>query len=111
MIVADFSREREGLRLILKGHAGYAYEGGDIVCSAVSALFYALCGYLKNTIDEGLVIHSMKSGEGEVECTLAGEEAMRFTYIGLLQIMLAYPENLAVVNRAFDYSSPDAKAR
>jgi len=46
MIDAGFFKEEDGFRVIISGHANYAPEGEDIVCSAVSALFYALAGYL-----------------------------------------------------------------
>ena len=36
-------------RITVSGHAGYAPAGQDIVCAAVSALTYALAGYLEET--------------------------------------------------------------
>ena len=101
MIKADFYRTENGLRVSLDGHSGYSEVGSDIVCAAVSGIFYALVGYLMNTKREGLIIHSILSGCGDVECSEEGEEAMKLAYIGLLQIAMTYPQNLAVVNRAF----------
>lgn len=53
------------LSLTMKGHAGYAEEGKDIVCAAVSILFYtlaealeksgALATPLEKSVDEGEV--------------------------------------------------------
>ena len=103
MITASFTRNETGLRLALSGHAIYCESGDDIVCAAVSGIFYALCGYLANTHKEGLIIHSIRPGCGDVECDASGEEAMRFACIGLLQIALTYPENLAVINSAFNW--------
>ena len=45
MIVADFTRTSRGYKIRIEGHALYAKEGEDVVCSAVSGIFYALCGY------------------------------------------------------------------
>lgn len=104
MITADFKRERGALRLTLRGHAGYS-EGDDIVCAAVSGIFYALCGYLANIKPEGLRIHSIRAGEGDVECAESGEEAMKLVCIGLLQIALTYPGYLAVNNEAFSWKT------
>ena len=36
-------------RITVSGHAGHAPVGQDIVCAAVSALMYALAGYLEET--------------------------------------------------------------
>lgn len=36
-------------RITVSGHAGHAPAGQDIVCAAVSALMYALAGYLEET--------------------------------------------------------------
>ena len=39
----------DGAQMTVSGHAGYAPAGRDIVCAAVSALVYALAGYLEET--------------------------------------------------------------
>ena len=59
--------EKKGNRHILKisGHAGYDNEGRDIVCAAVSAIFYTLLGALLNYSDKGLS-YKDESGEAEV---------------------------------------------
>ena len=103
MISADFTKKDGRVRLILSGHAGYSDGGSDIVCAAVSGLFYALVGYLSNMKKEGLVIRSMASGSGDVECSEEGEEAMKLACIGLVQIALGYPNHLSVNNRAFSW--------
>ena len=103
MINADFTKKDGRVRLILSGHAGYAHDGSDIVCAAVSGLFYALVGYLMNLKNEGLIIRSIASGRGDVECSLEGEEAMKLACIGLVQIALQYPAHLSVHNGAFPW--------
>ena len=37
---------KEGYKITVEGHAGYAPHGQDIVCSAVSTLFCAMAGGL-----------------------------------------------------------------
>lgn len=103
MINADFTKKDGRVRLVLSGHAGHSEKGSDIVCAAVSGLFYALVGYLSNMKKEGLIIHSMASGNGDVECSEEGEEAMKLACIGLVQIALGYPDHLSVSNRAFSW--------
>lgn len=100
MIRANFSRGESGLRLKMWGHAGYSESGGDIVCAAVSGIFYALLGYLKNQ-DLGLKINSLGSGLADIECGFDGEEAMKLCCIGLLQIALTYPGTVSVDGMAW----------
>ena len=45
MIVIKYEEREEGFGLWIPGHAKYAEEGKDIVCAAVSALYYALTNY------------------------------------------------------------------
>lgn len=103
MITADFTRTEGGYRLRIQGHATESEPCASLVCAAASGIFYALCGYLVNRKKEGLSIRSMAAGDGDVVCASAGEEAMRFACIGLLQLALTYPAHLAVINRAFDW--------
>ena len=107
MIVADFVKNDCWYRLTLNGHSGYFQDENDDVCAAVSGIFYALCGYLTNMKSKGLTINSMSPGCGDVQCSFEGEEAMMLTCIGLMQIMLTYPENLSVINRAFNWRMRD----
>ena len=90
MIEAFFAKKEGRCSLFVNGHAGYANVGRDIVCAAVSSLVCALAGYIRNECD-GAEIHALRSGIASLECGEDGEEAMRMTYIGLLQIALTYP--------------------
>jgi len=107
MIVADFTKDEEGYRLLIQGHAENSQEGGDAVCSAVSGIFYALCGYLLNMKSKGLIINKIAPGIGDIYCSHEGEDAMIFACIGLSQIMLTYPGNLEVNNNAFQWNVCD----
>lgn len=48
MIKISISRDLKGLikEFVIKGHAGYADSGNDIVCAAVSAVAYTALGAL-----------------------------------------------------------------
>ena len=93
----------------IKGHANYN-PGNDIVCSAVSALGYALIGALNNSVDD---VYVKAENSGEIMCRLKEDEFDNYylipnpfeesniifetIYIGMLQIEKAYPDNVSVV--------------
>lgn len=53
MITASFSRNDNGITLRLKGHAGMAKKGEDIVCASASILAYTVAQSLQFLFDEG----------------------------------------------------------
>lgn len=68
MIEITFNAEELSLRV--EGHAGQADKGQDIVCSAVSTLFWTLAKSLlclEDTLTEGVKIEA-ESGAGEICC-------------------------------------------
>ncbi len=95
MIRAEFLPSGGRISLKMSGHAGYSRSGGDIVCAAVSGIFYALIGYLAN---EGadLSINRLSGGDVDIDCSASGAPAMRLAYIGFLQIALSYPGTVDV---------------
>ena len=103
MIKASFYREGEDLRLTIKGHAGYGYRGGDIVCSAVSAIFYALVGYLCNLRRGDITVNAIEEGYADIICSSASEEAMKQTCIGLIQVEKTFPAYIKVENRLWSW--------
>ena len=48
MTTAWYWRKGGRHHLHISGHAGYAAPGEDIVCAGISAIGYALMGYLRN---------------------------------------------------------------
>ena len=90
MIDIDFSQSGERLSLKMRGHAGYSDAGTDIVCAAVSGIFYALLGFLANE-ESGLRVGSVESGNVDISCSEQYSSYMRLAYIGFLQIALSYP--------------------
>ncbi len=58
------------LRLSVEGHAGQAEKGKDIVCSAVSILFYTLAQAIVDSADllEEEPVINIEDGNGIVSC-------------------------------------------
>ena len=98
MISATFDPDADKLRLCIKGHAEYSESGADIVCAAISGIFYAFLGYLVSCHNEGTRIFRIEHGYAELACPLEAEEAMKQTCIGFLQIENTYPECVKVIN-------------
>ena len=103
MIVADFSRKRGGFRLRIEGHAEYGKAGEDIVCAAVSSVFYALCGFLLNFKKDTLRVNEIESGLAEIECGDECEDYLQLTCLGLWQIAATYPQHVKVNIGAWEW--------
>ena len=77
------------------GHALFN-PGNDIVCSAVSALFYAFAGFLYNDSKVRRFGIHLDSGDAKIEARGDIQQAFDVFMIGLLQIEKAYPSNLFI---------------
>lgn len=76
-------------RITVSGHAGYAPAGQDIVCAAVSALTYALAGYLEET---GQAVRSdIRRGYADIEGAEGCGAAFALVRCGMEQLAAAYP--------------------
>ncbi|MEG1564650.1 MAG: ribosomal-processing cysteine protease Prp [Bacteroides sp.] len=82
--------------LTLEGHA----TGSETVCAAISAIVYALEGYLENAGAHIYAILENETASGNVHLHYLGDEsvtaAWEMAYIGLAQIQLQYPDLLSV---------------
>ncbi len=109
MIDAGFFRENDGFRVIITGHADYAPEGQDIVCASVSSLFYAMIGYLHTLKGSRCRVHKLQKGYAEMSCTSVGEEAVRMTCIGILQVSEQFPQHVRLHNEIWKsrFGAPD----
>lgn len=83
-------------RLTVRGHAGYAERGEDIVCAAVSALVYALIGVLQ---ERGLV-RELVIRPGYVMLCVGGacEAELELVRCGLEQLQARYGAFVSVEN-------------
>lgn len=97
MIRVNYLREEDTHKLSVQGHAGYATHGDDIVCAGVSAISYALLGFLH---DAGCSIEKAQTASGEmiIECERDCEIDPGFdmAMIGYLQIAKKYPQHVDV---------------
>ena len=76
-------------RITVSCHAGYAPAGEDIVCAAVSALMYALAGYLEET---GQAARSdIRRGYADIEGAKGCGAAFALVRCGMEQLAAAYP--------------------
>lgn len=92
MIRVNYLREGNHHRLSVKGHAGYATHGDDIVCAGVSAISYALLGYLNHA---GCDISEAQADSGNltIDCEdKRAEPAFDMAMVGYLQISRKYPQ-------------------
>ena len=100
MIEITFNPKKYEFKAI--GHAEHGEHGKDIVCAAISTLFYTLCNTLE---DSRHMLHKLdiddtegnayvrckpkKQYEGNVACTY------RTILIGAEMVALQYPENVS----------------
>lgn len=76
-------------RITVSGHAGHAPAGQDIVCAAVSALTYALAGYLEET--EQTARSDIRRGYADIEGAGNCGAAFALVRCGMEQLAAAYP--------------------
>ena len=71
----DITFNEKTLELSVKGHAEHGNKGEDIVCSAVSILFYTLAETLANSKD--MLVQNprieMEDGNGTISCVPKGK--------------------------------------
>lgn len=82
-------KKEKGLRVEIKGHAGYAEAGKDIVCAGVSAIFYMFLNYATKT--KTLVDFKIKDGDSFVEAEVSEDIAL-LLMVGLQSFEDNYPE-------------------
>lgn len=99
MIIAKYERDGELHNLSVNGHAGYAVKGQDIVCAGVSAIVYALIGWLENNA-ECTEFVSIDEGSGEVVIACEGDDKVATVFymaaIGIENIQTTYPAHVAI---------------
>jgi len=105
MIKVNILRDTQGFirEFTIRGHAGYAAEGSDIVCAAVSAVAYTAIGAL----DDLVGIKDYTEESGYMKCRIPAELSKEDKYkagiildtmvIGLKQIEKSYRKYVRVV--------------
>lgn len=107
MVHINIVRDSSGFiwQFTVKGHAGYAKKGRDIICAAVSVTAYTAVGALE---DLAGLKNCYVERDGYLSCSIPTDlsEAQRqtvriileTTVIGFKQIELQYPDFLSVVD-------------
>lgn len=87
-----------GNGVVMRGHAGYADSGPDLVCCAASVLAYTLVGALKNLA--GGAQCRMEPGDACITFakTAKADLLVEAFLIGLLQLQAQYPDHVTVVD-------------
>ena len=91
------------VRLEVRGHAGFAQVGRDIVCAAVSALVLTSARGVASYGGARTRVHDDPSGAYVLDVTGGGARAqavLETTLEGLRAIARSYPGNLRVRERA-----------
>lgn len=85
--------------ITVRGHAGYAPHGQDVVCAAVSTLVQSLFASVKElTADE--IKADMAAGNAVIEYGNLSKEARLLVdsfFVGIQMIADSYPENVRIV--------------
>lgn len=87
--------------ITIKGHAGYAPHGQDIVCAAVSTLVQTFLASVEElTADE---ITALRNEQGQIQTiqyrnlTAQGQVLLGSFFVGIRMIADSYPSNLKIV--------------
>lgn len=88
-------------KISVKGHAGYAPQGYDIVCSAVSALTQNLIQSIEElTADE--IKYSMSPGTVDIQFGNLSERSKLLIdsfFVGISKVAGEYPDNVKLTER------------
>ena len=88
------------------GHSGYAEEGADIVCAAISALTQTTLNGLKNVLkapvmfdqdDDGAFIEAILTPEASEDQIRQAQLLLVTLLEGLQTIQRGYPRNLRII--------------
>lgn len=102
MTVIQTSVVRRGIyreyALTMDGHAGFN-PGNDVICAALSCLFFSLCNYLDSIASPEVEI-VQDGGYGSVRCRggLRVRLAFEFCVFAFRMLSSSYPENVRVVS-------------
>ena len=104
MMKISFEDKDNTLALTVKGHAGYADTGQDIVCAAATILAYTVAQAVKDMYGQGRLEKepyiSLKEGNATVRCAPKAEtyaEALHTYFVAQIGYNLLshnYPDNI-----------------
>ena len=85
------------------GHAGYAEQGKDIICSAVSALTFNLIRSIESLTKDKIKYNDDTPGHINIEIENLTEESKLLIdsfFIGISDISVAYPKYVQITGTA-----------
>ena len=91
--ITVYSRQDQYTGFRSEGHAGYAEEGYDIICAAVSVLSVNLVNSIEEFTEDGM---DVTSGDGlielrlDVELSQEGQLLMRAYILGIQSVQKTY---------------------
>ena len=110
MIRVYYTRGEGTHELNINGHAGYAEYGNDIICAGVSAITFALLGWMEHNEEEITQLDELMVEDGQVYLSCTGSEklntAFQVAIMGLIQISRAHPDYVSI-----EYSGPAGDSR
>jgi len=86
-------KKAAGFSVEIKGHAGYAEDGKDIVCAGVSSLFYAFLNYA--TKKKNLIDFRIKDGDSYIEADVP-EDVVLLLMVGFQAFEDNYPKHVQI---------------
>ena len=103
MMKVTFTESGQKLSLRIKGHAGYAEPGKDIVCASASILAYTLA-LIVDSFDEVESVIDLKDGDTTIECQCKDEQtyikvanAYHYIEIGYALLEDTYPQYVRLI--------------
>jgi uncharacterized protein YsxB (DUF464 family) len=70
-ILIERNRSGEVSRVLIKGHAGYAEHGKDVVCAAVSGISVGMVNAIEKLT--GVQVHAADDHPGKLDCQIPGD--------------------------------------
>ena len=89
--------------ITVEGHAGYAEQGKDIICSAVSALTFNLIKAIESLTKDKIKYQDDTPGYINIEFENLSEESKLLIdsfFIGISEVANAYPEYVQITGAA-----------
>lgn len=97
MKLIEVSVRRDGITV--KGHAGYAEPGKDIVCAGATALTQTLIKSMKDLIDDKIEYVISPEGRVDIQYGNLSERSKALVdsfFIGICMIADEFPENIRI---------------
>lgn len=93
IIEAKANQRKHTLKLTVKGHAGAADAGEDLICAAASAYTYQFAQVIKNYEGTGKIDQKrvkLLSGDATISCRATNDVTFRALYSALTVVMTGF---------------------